>query len=876
MKKIITFLMALIWTTSLLAQERITLKGKITDSANQTLPGAAVTCINNSRSTISDSEGNFVLSDVPAVKEIKIKVTYAGFTSVEKVLDGTLGNQSNIVIILNSDPLALNEVVVTGVTSPGSKLTSSVSVSSISSASLSNSAPRTTAEIFRTIPGIRSEASGGDGNTNITVRGVPISSGGSKYLQLQEDGLPVLQFGDIAFATADIFLRADQNVNKIEAIRGGSASTLASNSPAGIINFISKTGAVEGGSITTNFGVDYKNTRTDFDFGAPIGDAGLSFHIGGFFRSGEGPRTAGYNANNGGQLKANMTKKFKKGYARVYLKYLNDRAISYLPMPVQVTGTNSNPTFTSLQGFDAKSGTIQTPYLLGNLGFGPNGELRRSDVSDGMHPVSSSIGGEFQFDLDNGWSVEERGRFAVNKGGFISPFPAFVGSTADALSTIGTAINTDLSGASLRYNYNNSAYNGTNVMIIHMFDTQLNNFNNFSNDLKLRKKFNQVNLTFGYYRASQNINMSWLWNSYLLDVNGNEAKPLDIITSSGTNISQNGLFAYGVPIWGNLHRSYNTKYDISAPYLALSFPLGNQLNIDASARYDFGRVRGDYAGNVQRTADVNNDGIISPNERSVSAIDLANAMPVNYNYDYLSFSIGANYLLSDTKAIFARYSKGASAKADRILFSPNVLADGSAKGVVDKIDQAELGFKYKYKKGGIFLTGFYATTNEAGGFEATTQKIIQNDYKSYGLELEAVVNLAKDFNLRGGATLTHAEITSGAFKGNRPRRQAGLIFNLLPTYEANKFGFGLSMIGTTNSYSQDENHLILPGYVIVSPYINYHLSKKLTLALNANNLLNSFGFTEAEEGAITDNQTNIIRARSITGRTVGGSLTFNF
>jgi hypothetical protein len=45
---------------------------------------------------------------------------------------------------------------------------------------------------------------------------VPISSGGSKYLQIQEDGLPVLLFGDIAFATADIFTRFDGNVARIE------------------------------------------------------------------------------------------------------------------------------------------------------------------------------------------------------------------------------------------------------------------------------------------------------------------------------------------------------------------------------------------------------------------------------------------------------------------------------------------------------------------------------------------------------------------------------------------------------------------------------------------------------------------------------------
>ena len=43
-------------------------------------------------------------------------------------------------------------------------------------------------------------------------------------------------------------LRADLNVARVEAIRGGSASTFASNSPGGVINMISDTGEREGGA----------------------------------------------------------------------------------------------------------------------------------------------------------------------------------------------------------------------------------------------------------------------------------------------------------------------------------------------------------------------------------------------------------------------------------------------------------------------------------------------------------------------------------------------------------------------------------------------------------------------------------------------------
>jgi hypothetical protein len=51
-----------------------------------------------------------------------------------------------------------------------------------------------------------------------------VSSGASS--QLQEDGLPVMEFGDIISASSDTFLRADLNLERVESIRGGSASTL--------------------------------------------------------------------------------------------------------------------------------------------------------------------------------------------------------------------------------------------------------------------------------------------------------------------------------------------------------------------------------------------------------------------------------------------------------------------------------------------------------------------------------------------------------------------------------------------------------------------------------------------------------------------------
>jgi outer membrane receptor protein involved in Fe transport len=493
-----------------------------------------------------------------------------------------------------------------------------------------------------------------------------------------------------------------------------------------------------------------------------------------------------------------------------------------------------------------------------------------------MHPVSRATGIEMSFNLGNGFKIENRGRFAQNSGRFIAPFPASVGSTASILSTIATATGWNLAGASVSYANGGAAYTGQNAMIIHMFDVELNNFNNFVNDFKLNKSFKGGNITFGYFKSLQNVGMSWLWNAHLTDVNGKGVQPLVIKNNSGTIMNAGGQFAYGTPVWGNLKRNYDTRYDISAPYVNATFDINNKINFDGGLRWDIGKVTGNYTGGSSSSRDMNGNGIIDPNETKVESMDFSSTKPVNYKYNYASYSLGLNYKLDASKALFVRYSSGATTKADRILFTSNILADGSAKGVKDAIDQAELGFKGNFKNVGLFVTGFYAKINEQGGFEATTQKIIENHYKSLGLEIELAAKLSNTFDIKGGVTYTKAEITDGDNKGKKPRRQAPFIYNLMPTYTKGNFSVGFAAIGTSSSYAQDNNQLKLKGYVLINPFINYRFNKAFMLSVNANNLLNTIGITESEEGSITENATNIIRARSVTGRTVSATVAFSF
>jgi outer membrane receptor protein involved in Fe transport len=848
-----------------------TVSGTVTDEAGETVIGINVLIQNSTKGALTDENGKFSIDNVEN-GTYTIIATSMGYATQKKEI--IVNGDIVVDFVVKENVTELSDIIVTGVANKATKLKSSVSVTTVNVEQVVQTVPRSTAEIFRTIPGIRSESSGGEGNSNISVRGVPISSGGSKYLQIQEDGLPVLLYGDISFATADIFTRFDRNVSKIEAIRGGSASTLASNSPGGIINFISKNGKTDGGSFATTFGVDYNSFRSDLEYGSKIGD-GLYFHVGGFYRLGEGVRSPGFTANNGGQIKFNITKEFEKGSITIYTKFLNDRAAAYMPMPIEVSGTNANPNWGSVNGYDATSGTQQSIYLNQNVGLGPDGQLNRTAVSDGMHPESKSIGANLNFDLGEGWKVDNNGRFSSNSGQFIAPFPAQVADASEIADSFGV-------GSTLTFANDGSPFNNPNGLVsrIHMFDAKLNNLNNFMNDLRVSKRFDEIGLgiTAGYFKSIQNVSISWLWNSYLQEVSDNNPRLINVTDAGGNLLSENGLYAYGTPFWGNLARNYDTQYNVSAPYLNVAFDLNQDLTVEGGVRYDKGKVNGLFAGGNSTVYDINNDGSISVPEQNVFAIDNANATSVDYDYSYVSYTFGANYLLNDQSSVFGRYSKGASAKADRILFSGLNYLDGDKINARDFLAQLEIGYKRKFSNGYLFLTAFQSATNEEGGFEATSNRIIENDYKSLGLELESSYNVTEDLNFRGAFTYTKSEITSGPNDGNEARRQPKLMYNFMPTYSfaKKKNTFGLSFIGQSKAFAQDSNELVMNGFVIVNGFLEFTLVKDLALNIAGNNLFNTLAITETEEGSITENTTNIVRARPLPGRSLSMSLSYRF
>lgn len=794
-------------------------------------------------------------------------------------------------------PKAAASLMTTGVARARDRLDSATSTSTLSGAEIEKIGARSLAEIFRSIPGMRSEATGGEGS-NISVRGLPIALGGSKFLQIQENGLPTLEFGDIAFGTADQFLRTDLNLAGIQTIRGGSASTFASNSPGGIVNLIDKTGDVAGGTIQATTGLDYDTKRIDFEYGAPVSDT-LRFHVGGFYRKGEGPRKTGFDGYRGGQFKFNVTKEFTGGYFRLYGKLLDDQTVQTPLSPVKVTGTDADPHYSSLPNFDVTRDSLFSRYIPANLGLDRDNQPARHPFDDASHSKVKSIGFEARFDVD-GWTINEKFRYADISGHVTQPYTLSNAIAQLPFRSINSAaaIMGMIQATSLSYATgpqagqaitDPSSLNGNGLLaLVSTNDIQLNSLDNMTNDLRASKVWNlgegELTFTAGFYKSSQDIDTTWLWSTMLTDVLGSGNAHLINAFAGPFALTQDGFLAYsGMFIGGTRRDRYDLSYDVNAPYGSVNYQIG-KLALGASLRYDFGQARGTLYGSsllgrlpgVQTTVsqDINGDGVISSPETRVGYIDYGKPAPVNYDYDYLSYSVSANYRMREDFSLFARYSKGARANADRILFTSYVSPTTGEllvpTAAYDPVQQAEGGFKYRGSNLEAYVTGFWAKTREHN-------ISLDRSYRAYGVELETSYRLGI-FSINGGATWTKAEITKDALDpakvGNTPKHQADLIFQLTPQIETERFTVGTNIVGTAESYAGDTNQLKVPGFVAVNAFVQYRPTERIMLMVNANNLFDTMGLVEVDADFLPSN--GVVTARTINPRTISTSLRFSF
>jgi len=789
-------------------------------------------------------------------------------------------------------------VFSTGVAKGRDRLDSATSTSALRESEIQVLGAHSLGEVLRNIPGIRAEYAVGEGNDNYSIRGLPLSGTGSKYVQLQEDGLPVLEFGDMYQLTTDMFMRADLNLSAVETIRGGSASTFASNSPGGVINLISKTGDTEGGAVQATYGLNYGEKRVEGDYGYKINDT-LRMHIGGFYRSGEGPRDVGYTAYKGGQIKANITKTFDNGYVRVYGKYLDDRTPVYQFVPIKVTGTNADPTFSSPTNFNIKTDSLLSRYNSNVLTLDGNNNLDQDDLRGGQHAVVKSIGLDAQFDV-KGWTITEKFRIADIGGSNLTIRPIAVNQAAVLATTYGgvggklSYATGPLAGQAIA---NPATLNGNGLLTSSLqLDTKIKSLDNATNDIRASRVWDvgagDLTTTVGFYKSSQDYATNLSFLNVLAGVAGDgQSQLINVTTAAGVPYTQDGYLAYG--LGATFHRSYDMNYGVNAPYASVNYHVG-KIAVGGSLRYDMGNVKGTLygaelgGGRVGTTSfDVNHNGVISTAETKVAILPLGQPGHVDYDYHYLSYSAGVNYRIAEQLAVFGRYSRGGRASADKILFTPAVnyntgkLVNNDSG--YDTVKQAELGLKYRVEGLTFNVTAFSARTGEqntqivSGADGSASVLNIVRGYKAKGVELEAAARKGP-FSVTAGATYTDAKIssdaTNAALIGNTPRHQADFIYSVTPQVELEYATVGVNVIGTTSSYAQDSNLLKLPAYTLVNAFVQVRPMENVQLMLNVNNLFNKLALSDSEQGSIP--ASGVVLGRAYLGRTASATLRYTF
>ncbi len=805
----------------------------------------------------------------------------------------------------DEEATGLDEIVVTASGRDKTRLNTSVSVTSVDAAMVDAFKPSSEAEVFRMIPGIQVPGtSGPGGNSNIAVRGLPVATGGSPFVQIQEDGLPTVLFGDIQFGNNDYWTRFDASVERVESVRGGGSTTYASQAPGAVINYISNTGQKEGGYVSLSKGVNYNETKVDFRYGGSINET-LRFHIGGQFKSGRGPLHADFNVSDSIQVKGNLTQDIAdgKGYFRLLFKVADTQEPNYTGAPALATlSGNRISNVQPFPGFDGRNSSNYSIYNSDFLIYNRTGNLERVDMS-GISTKQTQLGGQFHYEFDGGITVDNNFRWSKLSGSFASPF-VNVRRTA---GIVGSTVNGQQVG-SIRYASGPNAgtvFTGTYVDDNVNVRTNIRDLGSLANDLTLAGKFDmgamKLTARAGFFYMNQDIAMDWHVNKSLREVSGNNPSQLDLYNTAGARMTVEGISGYNNN-WGNCcARDYDLSYTNTAPYAALELD-GDLFAIDGSVRFENVKAAGGgRTGGAE--FNVNSNGVLIPTMAANGGSEV-----LNYSRNYVSWTAGALFKANQNTSLFVRASRGGRFNGDRQTFGGKIASDGSlctsaqakagtlgcaADGVtpsVDFVKQYELGLKNR----GDLAGGRYTieVTALKGNFKQSTFElsatrcpggaggcVIDARYKSYGAEFYGTYSNG-GFTLVGNATWTKATKSGVNASGTpTPFTRAPYMPDLVYTVQAN-YDFGsiatLGLNVTGQSSIIDDAGRSYPGGAVLGVNLRVMPLPNVELGIQGYNVFNRYDLRGSGNIADASASPVVIGTGPALGRTWTASVKYSF
>ncbi len=798
----------------------------------------------------------------------------------------------------------LDIIVVTASTGDKTQLRSSLQVTDISSELVQDMAPRSTAETLKLIPGMSvTDQAGGGGNANFSVRGLPVTTGGAPFVQLQEDGLPQVLFGDMNFGNNDYWTRFDVS-NTIEATVGGSAATLAAGAPGAVINYISDTGVKQGGVFTLSEGLGFNESKATFAVGGPISDT-WRYHVDGFYVYGDGPRDQGFIGENGYQIKANLTHDLPddKGFIRFYVKLLDDQEEYNAGGPVNAVGSgNSLTSISAYPGNDARTGTTVGVYneninylnsTTGQFGQVPN---------DGVHPVVHAFGGQLHLTPVADLVIEDKFRLTQMNGNFAAQFFGL----SNTQSVIGTTVNGETVGSVKYANGPNAGqvYNGLTNSTAQIY-TNMSNMGSVVNDLAASDKWvwgeNKLSARVGFFYMNQTIDQNWHPNVYLGAVNGGNPPSLNLYSTTGQLLSNAGVSGYNTNWGAGNDRTYAMNVADAAPYLDLTWDL-DALQLEGSLRRDDYRVTGWAESASAATTKVgyltgaafSPTGTLATPLVSYSTLDPSTYEPLNYGISYNSWSFGALYQLDSDTSVYARASRGGKANTDRNILSGYTNPDGSLNQsgqnvAVDIVLQQEVGIKHKGQVfGGSYniTAAYFHTSFGESSYDLTkpvAQRYFDDKYSAKGIELNGTVRFG-GFALYAQATFQNPTVDTNSVgatpqtlvssgTGYLPGGTAKVSYAFVPSYTYGPVTGGLVIQGQSQENINGYPPFYSPANTFVDLFANYQINDMVSVGLHANNLFNTLGLGGG--GSVTTGP-GVIGATAEPGRTVLADVTLKF
>lgn len=784
---------------------------------------------------------------------------------------------------------SIDQVVITGNSNPKKKIESSTAISTFSAKEIQKQNPISAAALLQRVPGFAVETSGGEVGNNLFARGIP-SAGAYEFVQIQEDGLPVFEDGALQFANADNFFRVDNTVSRLEALRGGSGSIYANNSPGGLINFISKEGTNDFKGSAKLETSTYGLIRTDLNVGGALVKDKLFFNIGGFYRSDDGIRKTGFKANNGGQIRMNLKYVFDKGYAKIYYKKLDDRNTFFLPIPL----TQDGDKLKGFSGFDPNYGTYSYRAISQlNIPQAGGGFFSRN-LEDGIHPKVDVLGAEFKYDLGGNFSVINKTRYTNIDMNYTGIFPAGAPQTGADFATKPI----DKGGLGMT-NYQYSLVS-SGAVVSPQFVQKLGfwaidkQMNNFVNDLQFNYKFDKGNVTAGFYKSNWKSHQYWNWSNILATAT-DRPELLNLVDPSLTPSSTGYSKTYnGVLNMSSLLRDSQIQGSLNDLYLNLDYNITDALSFNGGIRYSRDYYRG-YKVNTT-TANLDNSGLTVDGTHgfnTTTADDNMNVLGNQFTYWYydinkVSYTLASNYKINRENAVYARFSHGFRSPNEEAYYN-NIGNLNAVKPVLT--NQLEVGYKYYSRTFDIAVIPFYSALKNLSFTDVYSDGTSENKFANttnFGVEIEGYARLFNNiFEVTFNGTIQNpkykdftgrnADGTTFDYSGNVVRRIPKFYFNISPAVNITKEWRAYVSMNYYGKRFQNEGNTddnILPSFTEFGAGMSYQLGK-IRFAVDGTNIFNTIGITEGDPRSQMAAE-NIRMARPIMGAAARASITLDF